>query len=308
MYTQSEKPQYPSLWSSIISTFKIWRQGWGVFSLINLATVVTGTIAWMNIVAVMPWLKTLIIEGKNIDPTIISNHYSTPFSLIADLGLVSLILLSFIICIVISQVMTIYAIDPAIRNQGFKHLLITSLRRTPYYLWTVSILSMIILGGMALLVIPGVLLIPLAIITVFIATLENTYGMRAVIKGAWYLKGHGIEILWRSLLVILIIQATSLMLPLLATLLVYPFTLLNFSPYTIRVLSFVAGTLYTFVSFVLSLILPSLLMIFYFNLYSFVKDHPIENKKPLHRHLIKVLAWIGIIFIISLLSLEAFGV
>lgn len=256
----------------------------------------------------MPWLKTLIIEGKNIDPTIISSHYPTTLSLVSDLGLVSGILFAFIICIVISQVMTIYAIDPVIRNQGFKHLLITSLQKTPHYLWTVGILSMIILGGIALLVIPGILLIPLAVITIFIATFENTYGMRAVIKGAWYLKGHGIEILWRSLLVILIIQVTSLILPILATLLVYPFTLLNFSPYTIRVLSFIAGTLYTFVSFILSIILPSLLMIFYFHLYSFVKDNPIEDKKPLHRHIIKVLVWIGVVFVLSLLSLEAFGI
>jgi hypothetical protein len=315
MYTVPQMPQeteslqvktFPSLWSLTYSTFKSWRGGWAIFSLINLGTVLIGTLAWVSIVSIMPWIKAFLKEGYNIDPTIISSHYPTTASLITDLASVCGILLVFIICIIISQIMTIHATNPESRHKGITYLFMHSIRMAPRYMWTMALVSMIIIGGFSLLIIPGMLLLPLAMTAFFVAALEHKSGIKAVVQSAYYSKGYIVEALWRSLLVILVIHIVSLLLPLLATMIVYPFTLLNFSEHTIKVLSFTAGTLYTFISFILSLIMPSILIIFYFHIYSHMKDNP-SNARPVSKHVLVTLAWIGVTLIASLFLLEAFG-
>jgi hypothetical protein len=316
MYTSPQMPhealpeapkEFASLWSMSVATFKTWKEGWGIFSLINLGIVVIGTIAWGSVVTVMPWLKTFLKEGKSIDPAIIAAHYPTTATLITDLALICAILIGFIICIFISQIMTIHAINPETRHKGLKHLFLLSLQLLPKYMLTSGLAGLIVLGGVALLLIPGMLLLPLALVTVYIAALEQKTGMEAVVQGSHYIKGYIIEALWRTLVVIIIIHVVSLLLPLLAALLVYPFTLLNFSKHTIDILSFIAGTLYTFISFILSLVLPSLLIVFYFHIYSHMKDHP-TSVKPIHPHILKILAIVGAALVVSLLLLETFGI
>jgi hypothetical protein len=202
--------------------------------------------------------------------------------------------------------MTIHAMNAETRHKGLKHIFLHSIKSTPHYLWTMAIISSIVIGGMSLLIIPGMLLLPMAMAAVFVAAFENKSGLSAAIQGANYTKGYIVEALWRSLVVILVIHIVSLLLPLLATMLVYPFTLLNFSEHTIKILSFTAGTLYTFISFVLSLVMPSILMIFYFNIYSHMKDNP-NSAKPISKHILVTLGWIGVVLIASLFLLEVFG-
>jgi hypothetical protein len=315
MYTVPQMPQeteslqvkpFPSLWSLTRSTFQSWKSGWAVFSLINLATVLIGACAWIGIVSIMPWIKTFLRHGNNIDPLVIVSHYPTTMSLVSDLAAVCGILLLFIICIIISQLMTVHATNPESRHKGILYLFMHSIKMSPRYMWTMAIVSTIIIGGFSLLIVPGMLLLPLAMTTFFVAALEHKSGMKAIIQSAYYSKGYIVEALWRSLFIVLVIHVTSLLLPLLATMIVYPFTLLNFSEHTIRILSFTAGTLYTFISFILSLIVPSILIIFYFHIYSHMKDNP-SNVRPLSKHILVTLAWIGVTLVTSLFLLEAFG-
>ncbi len=307
---QGEIPQeatpFPSLWKLTVKTLKTWKDGWSIFTIINLITVVAGGLAWILVASVMPWLSILLTSGKGVDPDIIAAHYPTTASLIADLASVGAILLAFIFCIVMSQIMTLEAMKAESRHKGLRHLFSLSLARAPYYLWTTTIVSMMLVGGFALLLVPGILLLPLAMATIFIAALENKSGFEAVRQGTLYTRGYILATLWRSVIIVFVIHGISLLLPLLATLLVYPFTLLNFAPHTIHILSFIAGTLYTFVSFLLSLVTPSLLMIFYYNLYLHIKDNP-HTGKPTPYRLLQALAWFGFLIIIGAILLESFG-
>jgi hypothetical protein len=316
MYTTPQMPQekiseapkaFPSIWSMSLTTLKTWRSGWGIFSLINLGTVVAGTVVWSIIISIMPWLKTLLRDPKAIDPEVIASHYPNVATLISDLSIVCLVLIGFVLCIFISQIMTIHAINPETRHKGLRHLFVHALKLTPHYVLTVSIVGLVVTGGMSLLIIPGILLIPLAIATIYIAALESKRGMDALIQGTHYIKGHIMEALWRSVVILLIIHAISLLLPLIATLPVYPFTLLDFSAHTVKTLSFVAGTLFTFITLILSVIMPSLLIIFYHQIYTHMKDNP-TSAKPINHHIISVLVWIGAIILTGMLLLETFGI
>lgn len=316
MYTTPQMPHealpatpasFPTFWSICISTLKTWKDAWGIYSIINLAIVVIGGVAWYTIVSIMPWAKMLFRPGNSFDPAIITTYYPTITDLITDLSLVCLVLIAFIIAVCISQIITIQAIKPEIRHRGLKSLFANAFHLTPKYVFTTAIIGLIVTGGMSLLLIPGFLLIPLAIMGIFVVALENKFGMAAAERSAELVKGRIIDTLWRSLLIILFVHIMSLLLPLLATMLVYPFTLLNFSAYTIRILSFIAGTIYTFISFILSLIMPSLLIIFYYHLYDHMKSNPVEDR-AIHPHLLHVLAWIGLVLVLSLLLLETFGI
>lgn len=316
MYTAPQMPQeslpktttpFPSLWSLTLSTLNIWKSGWGIFSFINVCVVFLGAIVWFAIASVMPWLQLVLTGTQAVDESLIAAYYPTTVSLVTDLLIVCCILAGFTLCVFVSQIMTILAINPETRHKGLLHVSRLSLRLLPRYAWTVIVAGCIGLAGLSLLIIPGVLLIPLAIVSVFAATLEQTSGMQAVARGMEYTKGYVIEALWRSVVILLIIHAVSLILPLIAALPVYPFTLFDFSERTIRALSFTAGTLYTFISFVLSLILPSLLIIFYHHLYAHMKNHP-SHEKPIDLRLIRILAWFGAFILIGLLALETFGI
>jgi hypothetical protein len=112
-----------------------------------------------------------------------------------------------------------------------------------------------------------------------------------------------LAVLWRSILIIIVVQGISLILPLLSALLIYPFTLFDVGARTFSILVFTAGTLYTFISLLLSIIMPSLLIIFYYHLYEHMRANP-TGLPALSKKLLAFLAWFGFAVILSLAILE----
>jgi hypothetical protein len=298
---------FPSLWELTLRTLRIWRDGWGIFSVINIVVIVLGICAMLIIVSIMPWIKTLLIDRQAVDPAVIVAYYPSIASFINDLVIVVVVLLVLALVIALSQIMTIHAMNPEMRAKGFNHILARSVSLVPKYSWTLAIVCLMTVGGLALLIVPGLLVLPIAIAAVFVVALEGSSGLKAITQSALYVKGYIIESLWRSIVILLVIHGVSLLLPRLAALLVYPFTLFHFSDYTIRILSFTAGTLYTSIALILSLIMPSLLMIYYFHIYSHMKDNPTSDK-PLYTKTLVSLAVIGLIVCIGVLVLESWGI
>lgn len=183
------------------------------------------------------------------------------------------------------QTSLIVAIKDNAEGIGFRESYKRGWRKTGIYLSVIVPSGLIVFGGMALFLIPGIIFAIWLSFTVYVALDENLKGMKAILKSKEYVRGYWWSVLWRQIFIGLIISIFY------------------------YIVSFIAKQtnsliIATIVNLALMLIAGPLTAIYGFIVYKKVKElkgrNVLESKKSTGT-IISLIAFLGILLIIAMM-------
>jgi hypothetical protein len=186
MATSNELPRSRQVLKEAWSAYK--NRFW---ALQKMSWLPTAVMLVAGIVAAVLALAFVLMVGGFGDPARLQGIIANPLVFIPAVLIALALMLAFILFNVWCQIALVYMVGKG--DIGVKQALADTRAKVASYLWVAILVSLVVIGGLLLFVIPGLYLAIATVFAVFIILFENERGLDALIKSREYVRGN----IWR---------------------------------------------------------------------------------------------------------------
>jgi hypothetical protein len=132
------------------------------------------------------------------------------FSLMPMIAAMSLAVVFFLAGILISLISQIAMIFAVVSESNITSSFRLALGKISSYAWIYVLIIFASVGGLALGIVPGIIISVWAIFSMYVLILEDKKGMSAIIRSREYVKGYWFKLVWKMFVLLLVIGVVIL--------------------------------------------------------------------------------------------------